>query len=238
MAKKILTTIKLQAPGGQASPAPPVGPALGQHGINIMEFVKAFNAQTANDMGTTIPVRSVRYSILPALMSETAFPMSNVMVPALGLGILPWGPRMRPRRPTTGIMSGVAIATSKSVKFSFWTRSARSSAPTKSAPASSASRALSPLAKTAMRTSLPSPCGSAIVPRSCSSAWRTLSPVRMCTSTVSSNFARLASLTRRTASCGEYSRSRSTFARASAYARPCLATTPPPPPPSSARCPR
>ena len=56
MAKKVLTTIKLQAPGGQASPAPPVGPALGQHGINIMEFVKAFNAQTSNDMGTTIPV--------------------------------------------------------------------------------------------------------------------------------------------------------------------------------------
>src|SRR3712207_6209713 len=56
MAKKALTTIRLQAPGGQASPAPPVGPALGQHGINIMEFVKAFNAQTANDMGTTIPV--------------------------------------------------------------------------------------------------------------------------------------------------------------------------------------
>ena len=56
MAKKILTTIKLQAPGGQASPAPPVGPALGQHGINIMEFVKAFNAQTSNDMGVTIPV--------------------------------------------------------------------------------------------------------------------------------------------------------------------------------------
>jgi large subunit ribosomal protein L11 len=56
MAKKVLTTIRLQAPGGQASPAPPVGPALGQHGINIMEFVKAFNAQTANDMGTTIPV--------------------------------------------------------------------------------------------------------------------------------------------------------------------------------------
>src|SRR5579871_2971490 len=56
MAKKVLTTIKLQAVGGQASPAPPVGPALGQHGINIMEFVKAFNAQTANDMGTVIPV--------------------------------------------------------------------------------------------------------------------------------------------------------------------------------------
>ena len=56
MAKKVLTQIKLQAPGGQASPAPPVGPALGQHGINIMEFVKAFNAQTQGEMGTTIPV--------------------------------------------------------------------------------------------------------------------------------------------------------------------------------------
>jgi large subunit ribosomal protein L11 len=56
MAKKVLTTIKLQAAGGQASPAPPVGPALGQHGINIMEFCKAFNAQTQQDMGTTIPV--------------------------------------------------------------------------------------------------------------------------------------------------------------------------------------
>src|SRR6266480_3802714 len=61
MPKKVLTTIKLQAPGGQASPAPPVGPALGQHGINIMEFVKAFNAQTASDMGTTIPVEITVY---------------------------------------------------------------------------------------------------------------------------------------------------------------------------------
>jgi large subunit ribosomal protein L11 len=56
MAKKVLTQIKLQAVGGQASPAPPVGPALGQHGVNIMEFVKAFNAQTQNDSGTVIPV--------------------------------------------------------------------------------------------------------------------------------------------------------------------------------------
>jgi len=56
MAKKVLTTIKLQAVGGQASPAPPVGPALGQHGVNIMEFVKSFNAQTQGDVGTTIPV--------------------------------------------------------------------------------------------------------------------------------------------------------------------------------------
>jgi large subunit ribosomal protein L11 len=56
MAKKVLTEIKLQAVGGQASPAPPVGPALGQHGVNIMEFVKAFNAQTQGDSGTVIPV--------------------------------------------------------------------------------------------------------------------------------------------------------------------------------------
>src|SRR6202030_3767757 len=56
MAKKVLTQIKLQAIGGQASPAPPVGPALGQHGINIMEFCKAFNAQTQSDTGTVIPV--------------------------------------------------------------------------------------------------------------------------------------------------------------------------------------
>jgi len=56
MAKKVLTNIKLQAVGGQASPAPPVGPALGQHGINIMEFCKAFNAQTQNETGTVIPV--------------------------------------------------------------------------------------------------------------------------------------------------------------------------------------
>jgi large subunit ribosomal protein L11 len=52
MAKKVLTQIKLQAPAGQASPAPPVGPALGQHGVNIMGFVKAFNAQTQGETGT------------------------------------------------------------------------------------------------------------------------------------------------------------------------------------------
>jgi large subunit ribosomal protein L11 len=56
MARKILTQIKLQAVGGQASPAPPVGPALGQHGVNIMEFVKAFNAQTQSELGVTVPV--------------------------------------------------------------------------------------------------------------------------------------------------------------------------------------
>ena len=56
MAKKILAQIKLQIPAGQANPAPPVGPALGQHGVNIMEFCKAFNERTAKDTGTIIPV--------------------------------------------------------------------------------------------------------------------------------------------------------------------------------------
>ena len=56
MAKKVLTLIKLQVPGGAANPAPPVGPALGQHGVDIMEFCKSFNAQTQDQAGTTIPV--------------------------------------------------------------------------------------------------------------------------------------------------------------------------------------
>ena len=54
--KKIMTQIKLQIPGGNATPAPPVGPALGQHGVNIMEFCKAFNSKTQKSAGTIIPV--------------------------------------------------------------------------------------------------------------------------------------------------------------------------------------
>jgi large subunit ribosomal protein L11 len=56
MAKKEVGQIKLQLPGGQATPAPPVGPALGQHGLNIMDFCKAFNARTQNQNGIIIPV--------------------------------------------------------------------------------------------------------------------------------------------------------------------------------------
>ena len=56
MAKKVTGQIKLQIPGGQATPAPPVGPALGQAGLNIMDFCKAFNARTQADQGTIIPV--------------------------------------------------------------------------------------------------------------------------------------------------------------------------------------
>lgn len=54
--KKLMTVLKLQIPAGAASPAPPVGPALGQHGVNIMDFVQAYNAETAAQAGTIIPV--------------------------------------------------------------------------------------------------------------------------------------------------------------------------------------
>ena len=56
MAKKITAYVKLQIPGGEAKPSPPVGPALGQHGVNIMEFCKSFNAQTQGQQGVIIPV--------------------------------------------------------------------------------------------------------------------------------------------------------------------------------------
>ena len=61
MAKKVIGLIKLQIPGGQASPAPPVGPALGQHGVNIMEFTKAFNERTKDQMGQVTPVEITVY---------------------------------------------------------------------------------------------------------------------------------------------------------------------------------
>lgn len=62
MAKKIIGFIKLQIPAGQANPAPPVGPALGQQGVNIMDFCKAFNAKTQDKMGDIIPVEITVYA--------------------------------------------------------------------------------------------------------------------------------------------------------------------------------
>ncbi len=62
MAKKVVGFIKLHVPGGQANPAPPVGPALGQHGVNIMEFCKQFNSQTQQKAGLTIPVEITVYA--------------------------------------------------------------------------------------------------------------------------------------------------------------------------------
>ena len=62
MAKQITTKIKLQCPGGQATPAPPVGPALGQHGVNIGQFVQQFNDRTRDQQGMIIPVEITVYS--------------------------------------------------------------------------------------------------------------------------------------------------------------------------------
>ena len=68
--KKVATLLKLQIQAGQATPAPPVGPVLGQHGVNIMDFVKAYNAATESQMGTIVPVERV-YS-RPATLSVPA----------------------------------------------------------------------------------------------------------------------------------------------------------------------
>jgi len=85
MAKKVLTNIKLQAVGGQASPAPPVGPALGQHGVNIMEFVKAFNAQTQGDAGTIIPVVITVYEDRSFTFVTKSPPAAVLIKQAIGL---------------------------------------------------------------------------------------------------------------------------------------------------------
>ena len=85
MARKVLTLIKLQVPGGQANPAPPVGPALGQHGVNIMEFCKAFNAQTQQDTGTVIPVEITVYEDRSFTFITKTPPAAVLIKQAIGL---------------------------------------------------------------------------------------------------------------------------------------------------------
>jgi large subunit ribosomal protein L11 len=83
--RKVLTLIKLQVPGGQANPAPPVGPALGQHGVNIMEFCKAFNAQTQADSGTIIPVEITVYEDRSFTFITKTPPAAVLIKQAIGL---------------------------------------------------------------------------------------------------------------------------------------------------------
>ena len=85
MAKKELTKIKLQIPGGAANPAPPVGPALGQHGVNIMEFCKAFNAQTQQEGGTIIPVEITVYEDRSFTFITKTPPAAVLIKEAIGL---------------------------------------------------------------------------------------------------------------------------------------------------------
>ena len=82
MAKKVTGQIKLQIPGGQANPAPPVGPALGQRGVNIMEFCKAFNAKTQDQKGTIIPVIITVYSDRSFTFITKTPPASNLLCKA------------------------------------------------------------------------------------------------------------------------------------------------------------
>src|SRR5947208_14607791 len=85
MARKVLTEIKLQVPAGAANPAPPVGPALGQHGVNIMEFCKAFNAQTQDQGGTIIPVVITVYEDRSFTFITKTPPAAVLIKEALGL---------------------------------------------------------------------------------------------------------------------------------------------------------
>ena len=85
MARKVTAVIKLQVPAGKANPAPPVGPALGQHGVNIMEFCKAFNERTAQQVGTIIPVEITVYEDRSFTFITKTPPASVLLKQAAGI---------------------------------------------------------------------------------------------------------------------------------------------------------
>jgi large subunit ribosomal protein L11 len=85
VAKKVVGQIKLQIPAGAANPAPPVGPALGQRGVNIMEFCKAFNAQTQSMAGFTVPVIVTVFSDRSFTFVTKSPPASNLLLKAAGV---------------------------------------------------------------------------------------------------------------------------------------------------------
>jgi large subunit ribosomal protein L11 len=85
MAKKIKAIIKLQIPAGKANPAPPVGPALGQHGVNIMAFCKEYNARTASQVGTIIPVEITVYQDQSFTFITKTPPATDLLKKAAGI---------------------------------------------------------------------------------------------------------------------------------------------------------
>ena len=85
MAKKVIGFIKLQIPAGKANPAPPVGPALGQHGVNIMEFCKAFNAKTQEQMGKLIPVEITVFAYRSFTFITKTPPAPSLLLEAVGI---------------------------------------------------------------------------------------------------------------------------------------------------------
>jgi len=85
MAKKILTYVKLHVPAGKANPAPPIGPALGQHGVNIMDFCKTFNAKTQHQMGDIVPVVITIYQDRSFTFITKTPPAASLLLKAAGL---------------------------------------------------------------------------------------------------------------------------------------------------------
>jgi len=85
VAKKVIGMVKLHVPAGKANPAPPVGPALGQHGVNIMEFCKAFNERTANQVGDIIPVEMTIYADRSFTFVTKTPPAASLLKRAVGL---------------------------------------------------------------------------------------------------------------------------------------------------------
>jgi len=85
MAKKVMTMVKLHVPAGKANPAPPIGPALGQHGVNIMDFCKSFNAMTQNQMGDIIPVEITIYQDRSFTFIMKTPPAASLLLKAAGL---------------------------------------------------------------------------------------------------------------------------------------------------------
>jgi large subunit ribosomal protein L11 len=85
MAKKIMTYIKLHVPAGKANPAPPIGPALGQHGVNIMDFCKTFNAKTQSQMGDIVPVVITVYQDRSFTFVTKTPPAASLLLKAAGL---------------------------------------------------------------------------------------------------------------------------------------------------------
>jgi large subunit ribosomal protein L11 len=103
MAKKIKTVIKLQAPGGAATPAPPIGPTLGQHGVNIAEFVKRFNAETQDRRGETVPV-------VMSIYEDRSFDFILKVAPASGLILKAAGAAKGSGKPNTEKVGSITKA--------------------------------------------------------------------------------------------------------------------------------
>ena len=113
MARKVIGFIKLHVPGGQANPAPPVGPALGQHGVNIMEFCKQFNAKTQDKQGITIPVEITVYVDRSFSFITKTPPASVLILRTIGL---PKGSG-EPNREKVGTISRVQLEEIASTKM-------------------------------------------------------------------------------------------------------------------------